>query len=407
MTTPLLMFNDPRLGLRPNEARSDDLLTRVAMRVLDDALAGDGDRVLSAPAIGIPVRALAMRQGAEVIHLLNPTLSSLSDVVLNRGETTPQTGPMRRNVWRARTVTLTGSQAGGLPFSRVLEGPLAIGAQQAIDLLDNQQTFSWITPFHRSWAATTNATARARAEGINRGLHPADAGSGPLRALDDRRVAVHDDDGRALCVLDGLDPSLPITAADRQVLAVMFATSAMRHVLILAPEQFSVAVAALTLVPGLTVHHEAHGWPLGAVAAMDLGRAHATARLADPTPPEGPRFDAILLRGDATWMQGPDAGAAMRHAMRRLSGDGGIMMVRSATPSPEVEDLLQASFPVLYLLDDGAGGALYVAAKSRLDLSAARARLLTITNQIDQRALWPAGAMGWQLITKSGDRIAQ
>lgn len=137
MTTPLLMFNDPRLGLRPNEARSDDLLTRVALRILDDALAADGDRVLSAPAIGIPVRALAMRQGADVIHLLNPSLSSLSDVVLNRGETSPQTGPMRRNTWRARTVTLAGWQAGGLPFSRVLEGPLAIGAQQAIDLLDN------------------------------------------------------------------------------------------------------------------------------------------------------------------------------------------------------------------------------------------------------------------------------
>ncbi|TJZ87129.1 peptide deformylase [Paracoccus hibiscisoli] len=410
MTTPLLMFNDPRLGLRPNEARSDDVLTRVALRILDDALAADGDRVLSAPAIGIPVRALAMRQGADVIHLLNPSLSSLSDVVLNRGETSPQTGPMRRNTWRARTVTLSGWQAGGLPFSRVLEGPLAIGAQQAIDLLDNQQSFSWITPFHRSWAVTTNATARARAEGINRGLHPTDGGTGPLRALDDRRVAVHGDDGQALCVLDSLDPSLPIEAADRQILAVMFAASAMRHVLVLAPEQFGVAVAALALVPGLTVHHETGGWPLGAVAALDLGRAHTTARLADPIPAEGaagPRFDAIVLRGDAAWLQGPDARTAMRRAARRLSGDGGVMMVRCATPLPEVEDLLQASFPVLYLVDDGAGQALYVAAKARLDLAAARARLLSIVNQTDHPALWPAGAMGWQLITKSGDRIAQ
>lgn len=160
------MFNDPRLGLRPNEARSDDLLTRVALRILDDALAGDGDRVLSVPAVGIPVRAPAIRQGAEVIHLLNPPLSTLSDVVLNRGKITPQTWPMRRNTWRARTMTLSGWQAGDLPFSRVLEGPLAIGTQQAINLLDNQQTFSWITPFHRSWVVTTNTTARARRASI-------------------------------------------------------------------------------------------------------------------------------------------------------------------------------------------------------------------------------------------------
>ena len=41
--TAQLTHDDPRLGLRPAEARADDPLTGVAMRLLGDALTGSGD----------------------------------------------------------------------------------------------------------------------------------------------------------------------------------------------------------------------------------------------------------------------------------------------------------------------------------------------------------------------------
>lgn len=85
--TAQLTHDDPRLGLRPAEARADDPLTGVAMRLLGDALTGSGDGCVCAPALGVPVRLLALRRGADLIHVLNPRLSSLSDLYLNRAET--------------------------------------------------------------------------------------------------------------------------------------------------------------------------------------------------------------------------------------------------------------------------------------------------------------------------------
>ena len=72
--TAQLTHDDPRLGLRPAEARADDPLTGVAMRLLGDALTGSGDECVCAPALGVPVRLLALRRGADLIHVLEKNI---------------------------------------------------------------------------------------------------------------------------------------------------------------------------------------------------------------------------------------------------------------------------------------------------------------------------------------------
>lgn len=392
-----LSHDDPRLGLRPAEARADDPLTGVAMRLLGDALAGPGDGCICAPALGVPVRLLALRRGADLIHVLNPRLSSMSDLHLNQAETRPQTGPVQRHAWRTRRVTLVGTQPGGLPLSLDLDGPLAIAAQQAIEVLDNRDAFSWVTPFHRAWLRATDAPVRTRARAINHGLHRPDGAA--MRLLDDRHVQVMDDDGAPLGVIDSLNPAMPVAGWARRCLGLLCATSALRHVMVMQPAHLPLAVAALALVPGLTVHHPATGWPTAAIQALDLGAAFRTAQLSD-TNPDAPRLDGIVTGADADWLHGPDALARIRHAGRRLSGDGGVLLVHGAGPLPAIRDLLQAAFPAVHAVDDG-DATFLVAAKARLDMGAAHARVQAIVNRTDQQLLLAAGCTGWQTVPRT------
>lgn len=409
----VLHFTDPRLGLRTNDASAEDALTRMAMRILDDMLLGAGDAVLCAPAVGIPVRLIAIRQGAQIIHVLNPRVSAVSDMHMNRAETFSPTGPIRRHTWRGRKVTLTGQQAGGLGYEETLEGALAIAVQQAMELLENRSPFDWITGFHRHWIGSTNPVARSRADGLNRALHQAAAtsdGKEPLVTLDTRMVRVNDDAGQALAVMDALNPVLPVDPLDLRCMGILTATSALREILITSARHFPLACGTLALLPNLTVHHLADCWPLKAMATMDMQGAFRTARLTDPPPAEGEpgtRFDALVADETEDWLTGPDAMVLMRLQARRLSGRGGVVLVCCAAPSAAIEDLLQAVFPVLYAVEDAQAGTIYVAAKARLDMDAARARAVSVAHQASQPALIRASCDGWQLITKSGDRVAQ
>ncbi len=363
------------------------------MRLLGDALTGSGDGCVCAPALGVPVRLLAVRRGADLMHVLNPRLSSLSDLHLNRAETRPQTGPVQRHAWRARRVTLTGTQPGGVPLSLDLDGPLAIAVQQAVEVLDNRDAFSWVTPFHRAWLRATDAPIRARACAINHGLHRPDGTA--MRLLDDRHVQVMGDDGAPLGVIDTLNPAMPVAGWARRCLGLLCATSALRHVMMMQPAHVPLAVAALALVPGLTVHHPATGWPIASVQALGLGAALRSAHLSDAAP-DAPRLDAIVTQADADLLHGPDALARIRQAGRRLSGDGGVLLVHGSGPMAAIRDLLQAAFPAVHLVEDGDTTVL-VAAKARLDLGAAHARVQAIVNRTDQQPLLAAGCTGWRV----------
>ena len=67
-----LAYDDPRIHMSPAAAAIGDGATRAALRILSDALALRQDRILSAPALGIPVRVLAARRGDTIQYLLNP-----------------------------------------------------------------------------------------------------------------------------------------------------------------------------------------------------------------------------------------------------------------------------------------------------------------------------------------------
>ncbi|TJZ93807.1 hypothetical protein FA743_00590 [Paracoccus gahaiensis] len=406
-----LLFNDPRMGMRVRPAQSGDMATRAAMRILDDMLARPGNRAIAAPAIGLPLRYLALRRGAELLHVLGPQLSAASGFHLNRAETTPATGPMRRHAWRAAKVTLTGTQPSGLPVSEDLDGALAISVQQAMELLDSGAPFDWITPFHRSWADSASPVIRARSEGLNRALHLApwrgDAEvAGPLVALDPQRVQVLDDAGAPVAVLDAANPSRPLCALGRRCLGILSATSALQNVMVLTPGLTPLAVALLSILPDLTLHH-GPGWPLRAMTALQLASGCRVASLSDPTADEtAPRMDAILLEGDADWLHGAEAPALMRGHARRLTGGAAVLLVCYPGPAPKVEDLLQSIFPALYALDDPQAGTIYVAARARLDLPAACSRAMRRAGEWRQPELLRQATEGWQLIVKSGERRA-
>ncbi|TGN52947.1 hypothetical protein E4L95_16130 [Paracoccus liaowanqingii] len=418
MTDPVishspLLFNDPRIGLRIRPAQTDDLSTRAAMRILDDLLARPGNRAIAAPAIGLPLRYLALRRGADLLHVLGPRLSAASDFHVNRAETSPATGPMRRHAWRAGKVTLTGTQPSGLPIEEELDGALAISVQQAMDLLDSTAPFDWITPFHRMWADGANPVIRARFEGINSALHQApwqgDAGTvGPFLTLDPRHVQVLDDAGAPVGRLDALNPSRPACALGRRCLGILIATSALTHVMIAAPRRTPLAVALLSMLPDLTLHHATEGWPLRAMNALQLTPGCRAAALSDPVPEgSGPRMDAILLDGGAAWLHGPEATALMRLQSRRLSGGAAVLLVCCPAPAPGIEDLLQSIFPALYVIEDAEAGTIYVAAKARLDLPAARSRAMRRAGQLGHPDLIRPATEGRQMIAKSGERRAQ
>ncbi|WP_042246533.1 hypothetical protein [Paracoccus sp. PAMC 22219] len=107
-----------------------------------------------------------------------------------------------------------------------------------------------------------------------------------------------------------------------------------------------------------------------------------------------------MTGADADWLHGPDVLARIRHAGRRLSGDGGVLLVHGAGPLPAIRDLLQAAFPAVHAVDDG-DATFLVAAKARLDLGAAHARVQAIVNRTDQQPLLAAGCTGWQLVPRT------
>lgn len=165
------------------------------------------------------------------------------------------------------------------------------------------------------------------------------------------------------------------------------------------PAHLPLAIAALALVPGLTVHHPAAGWPLAAIQALELGTAFQPAQLSDAAP-DAPRLDAIVAGADDDWLHGADALARIRHAGRRLSGDGGVLLIHGTGPLPAIRDLLQAAFPAVHAVLDG-DATFLVATKARLDLGVAHARVQAIVNRTDQQPLLAAGCTGWQTAPRS------
>lgn len=389
MTTQqrLLSYDDPRLQLRANVASLTDPLTRSAMRVLDDLLSHQKEGLLSAPAIGLPVRLISIKTGDRLGHFLNPRIASAGDMRINRGELNPLTGRIKRNVWRAFQVTLEGTDLSGQPRSVNLAGAMAIAAQQAFELFDRPQAFDWLTAFHQSWARARDPVAVARFQSIQTGLFAAPdaateaAATTPLACTGLRQVELRDDEARPLCVIDMLNPQHPLRALDRSILASLLALSGLRNILMMTPTAAPVVIASLAMVTKLTVYHAASGWPVHALGLLGLAPALQAAPIDEHGIPQGGdiRQDAILLEDGHPILAGAEAITALRRLGKQLSGSGGVLMISALARDPLLEDQLAAAFPALHLVNSPEG-VIYLASKTRLDIDKSRARLITIAN---------------------------
>lgn len=390
----VLSFDDPRLQLRTNPASLSDSLTRSAMRVLDDLLASQQEALLSAPAIGLPVRLISVKSGDRLNHMLNPRLVEADNLRINRGEMNPVTGRIRRNVWRAFRVTLEGTDLSGQPKSVELSDAMAVSAQQAFELLDDPHAFAWITPFHRSWARATDPVAVARFKDIQAGLFAAPeagteaANTVPLACTGLREVELRQDDATPLCRIDILNPLQPLRGLDQCLLACLLALGGMGNVLMMTAAHTPVVVSALAMITQLRVHHAAQGWPLHALGLLGLDPALKAAPTDDQGIPldHGLRHDAIVLGHDSPLLAGEDATAILRKLSKQLGGSGSVLLVPAPRRDPSLEDRLAAVFPALHLVTSP-DGVVYLASKARQEIAKGHARLIALANATGQSGL--------------------
>lgn len=383
-----LAFDDPRLRLRVGAASTGDALTRSAMLILEDMLEQHRERVLSAPSIGIPVRLLSIKRGDRVQHLLNPLLSTAEDIRLNRGEHHPQTGPLRRNVWRAQKITLTGQDLSGQARNVELEQDLAIQAQQGLELFDKPRPFDWITGSHMIWLRSDKPEVKARFANMQAAFFAAPDSADPqtahvpIRAVGCDLVEILDDALRPVGMIDPLHPLRPVAAEDRALLAAMIAFTTMRSALWMSPVSAPAIVALLSLVPQARVLHASPGWPrnafglMGLVPSVSEGAVDAEGMPLDPSQ----RHDVILLASDHPALSGGDPVPNLRRLAKAVNGHGGALIISAPGPDAALMRAMSVVFPAVATLPHE-GGVIHVGVHSRPSLANAAARLIAIAGQ--------------------------
>ncbi|MFE3839518.1 peptide deformylase [Pseudogemmobacter sonorensis] len=369
-----LAYPDPRIYMKPLAARLEDDDTRAALRLLSDVLAPRRDRVVAAPAYGLPVRVIASRRGDDVRYLLNPRLIEASDLVINVAETCPQTGPIRRSVLRARNVTMSGTGLRGEQFVLKLEGVQAFEAQMALDLMERPDPFDWLTAYHRhclrvgeSWFGVLNA-----------GLYSARDGD-ILRFSGLNRVAFHPDGTEgALCSFDGLNPMLPIEKRHRKMLGLISVLTPLRHVYFNQAENLPVVVAALLISRGAKIYGPEAAIPvvllerLGIAGAFHRHPLDGSGLAAGQAPLDVVLFDKVAA---------PDAPlpveADLRQFARRLDGMTGTLLIAMPAQDPALEHLLQRVFPNVLAYPSPKGEVIYAARKTWEGEAQIRARMIS------------------------------
>ncbi|MGP9805242.1 peptide deformylase [Paracoccus sp. NSM] len=383
-----LAFDDPRLRLRVGAASTGDALTRSAMLILDDMLDAHREKVLSAPSVGIPVRLLSIKRADRVQHLLNPRLTTAGEIRMNRGEHHPQTGPLRRNVWRARKITLTGQDLSGRDQIIALDGDLAIQAQQGLDLFDKPRPFDWITGSHMIWLRSDKPEVKARFANMQAAFFAAPdrgdpkAASVPIRALGSDRVEFLDDAMRPAGVLDALHPLQPVAPDDQALLAAIIAMTTLRSALWLSPMAAPVIVSLLSLVARARVRHAARDWPRNAFGLMGLVPSVTEAATdQDGMPLDlSERHDIVVLASDHAALGGTDRIANLRRLGKALNGHGGALFITAPDPDAELMRAMSVVFPAVATLPHE-GGVILIGVHSRPALDNATARVLAIAGQ--------------------------
>lgn len=386
--TQPLAFDDPRLSLRVSAASTGDPLTRSAMLILEDMLDAHREKALSAPSIGIPVRLLSIKRADRVQHLLNPRLATAADIRVNRGEHHPQTGPLRRNVWRAQKITLTGQDLSGRDLIVALEQDLAVQAQQGLDLFDKPRPFDWITGSHMIWMRSDKPEVKARFANIQAAFCAAPdrgdpkAASVPIRALGTDRIEIFDDALRPAGVLDALHPLQPVAPGDQALLAAIVAMTTLRSALWMSPMAAPVIVSLLSLVPRARVLHAARDWPRNAFGLMGLvPSVTEVATDQDGIPLElSERHDMVVLASDHAALGGADPVATLRRLSKAVNGHGGALIVTAPGPDAALLRAMSVVFPAVATLPHE-GGVILIGVHSRPALDNAGARVMAIAEQ--------------------------
>lgn len=415
MTHRLLSYDDPRLHIHVADANSDDPLTRAAIKLMDDALASPGDRVIAAPSFGLPVRLISVRQGEWRHHLCNPRFSGARKVRINWGETSPHTGPVRRNVWRADEVDIMGIDLSGQQRQMTLKGDQAIAVQQAFEIFDRPDPFSWVTGFQRNWIRASSPAAAERLAGINRGLLEAArpgteaAVLAPLAFASMNEIEVRGDsqDRSVLTRIDMNDPGSPVCPQDMEILSILLGSSMLGQLLILSRQRLGLAVAALAMLTNLKVSYRPDGWPVQATNRLGLGGAMQPysgnlAQIAPRSTP--PKFDGIVMDMDDPYLADLSGPNPLSGFGKSLSGASAPLIIAGPARSQSIEDGLLSALPFVYQMDSRDGGVIYVGLKERLSLDAAYGRLLALENASSLAGMLEAMAQGWHLLTKSGER---
>lgn len=394
----ILDHTDPRLGLRPNVARLEDGLTRAAIRILTDALASFGDRAISGPSLGLPLRIIAVRLGDLVHCVLNPSLVEARHLYLSQGETSLHLAGMRRDVVRAAEVTLSGTGISGKQISLALTGTPALEVQQAFELLDGQSPFGWMTAFHQVWSRSRGTPAAGLFETVNAGLYAPPVGAGIIRDGLNRRKIMFE--GDHICDIDALNPLTPLGPHDPLVLGLMVQFSGMRSAFFSQPRQFGIAVAAQLMAPGMAVHVSQGSWPLEAARA--LGLAPQTHPFALAGLPEDSAIKLDLAMIDHASRPGTALPADLRSISRVLSGERGALIIVTPAEDAALEEMLQKHFAVVYAFS-GPLYRVYVARKSPLTASVLQARLLNTAHRLGLADLpWRVQISEGQILRKDG-----
>lgn len=415
MSHRLLSYDDPRLRLHSAEASIDNPLARAAVRILDEALSDPVDNVVSAAALGLPLRIISVRIGEWRHHLFNPVISGARHIRVNWKERSPHTGPVLRNTYRAGEIDLIGTDLAGEKREMTLDGKLAIAAQQAFELLDRADPFAWLTSFQRNWLRASSQQAADRLAGIAKALfdcpHPGGDGaaSGPLAFKTMNEVELRGDDAKrpVLARLDVHDPGRPLCPRDMEILAILLGTCRMGHVLIRSPRRMGLAVALLAMLTNLKLSYRLEGWPVQATDMLGLGSVMKPCNgdlIGAETREPRQQFDGIVMELDDPHLAELSGRNPLSGLGKSLSGLNAPLIIAGDARSPAIEDALLAALPFVYQMDSRNGGVIYVCLKDRLSLDTVYGRLLALENVSALGGMIEAASQGWHLLTKSGER---
>lgn len=373
-----LAYNDPRLLISPSVAALGDGATRAALRVLTDALSPRLDQVVSAPAFGLPVRLIASRRGDEIQYLLNPKLIEAAEFVRNIGETSPHTGPVRRNTLRAKRVLMVGTGLGGEQQILKVEDRQAFEAQMALDLMESPNPFDWITPYHSHWLRH----GAGYFEAVNAGLYSAQS-EGILRFDDLNRVTLHlAGADSALCTMDALNPMIPVIKRHRRLLALISVLTPLKNLYLAEAENLPVLLGGLLVSGGLKVFGPENLLPGEVLTRLGIAPAYRSLALSglisgSVSAEGGAAFDAVMFDRVASPSAPIPTQSNLRQIAKNLDGMSGTFLIAMPGLDSNLEQDLQAVFPHVFAFPSAEGEVIYTARKSWEGESAIRARIIS------------------------------